>query len=188
MKFLIFRISTTRTLPSSWVAIRVWWISPCWYMKPSPWGPFRHKNVQSLIPEMSVPILPSESATSHSIINGNWNPLAYFLMTNVWPKYIYDLGASELHIGYLDPECLQIRHLTEKVMSLTSGWSSMSLSLGTQQLIQMDLKKRKVLLQRISFSMMEHALADTMDNQLVEEEAMKPLKEISELAVRCLNL
>ncbi|XP_073106222.1 wall-associated receptor kinase 4-like [Elaeis guineensis] len=141
------------------------------------------------------------SSTSRSIIHGDVKSLNILLDDKCMAK-VSDFGASKLvpmnesefimlvqgTRGYLDPECLQTHHLTEKSDVYSFGVVILELITGKTAIYSDGSEEKKSLASHFILMMKEHRLRDILDNRVIEEGGMKLLNEISELAIRCLNL
>nr|XP_010905851.1 wall-associated receptor kinase 2-like [Elaeis guineensis] len=170
-----------------------WNISPCAYA-------FLVEK-DSVATESAEALAYLHSSTSRSIIHGDVKSLNILLDDKCMAK-VSDFGASKLvpmnesefimlvqgTRGYLDPECLQTHHLTEKSDVYSFGVVILELITGKTAIYSDGSEEKKSLASHFILMMKEHRLRDILDNRVIEEGGMKLLNEISELAIRCLNL
>ncbi|KAF8779541.1 hypothetical protein HU200_002598 [Digitaria exilis] len=140
------------------------------------------------------------SSAFPSIIHGDVKS-SNILLDDKYMAKVTDFGASHMvaknesqlmtivqgTLGYLDPEYLQERQLTEKSDVYSFGVVILELITGKTAIYSEDSSERKGLASSFMVAMKENKLQDMLDKSIMGV-GMEPLQAISELAKKCLNM
>ncbi|CAL4967652.1 unnamed protein product [Urochloa decumbens] len=140
------------------------------------------------------------SSAFPSIIHGDVKS-SNILLDDKYMAKVTDFGASHMlakdetqfmtivqgTLGYLDPEYLQERQLTEKSDVYSFGVVILELITRKTAIYSEDSSERKGLASSFMVTMKENKLQDMLDKSIVGV-GMEPLQAIAELAKKCLSM
>uniref|UniRef100_A0ACD5ZPP1 Uncharacterized protein n=1 Tax=Avena sativa TaxID=4498 RepID=A0ACD5ZPP1_AVESA len=171
---------------------------------------FIHHNYGSPPPSLETRLrVAQESAealaylhlsTNHPIVHGDVKSMNILLDDNYMAK-VTDFGASRMlpkdavqfmtmvqgTLGYLDPEYLQVRQLTEKSDVYSFGVVLLELITGKTAIYHEGLKEGKSLVSTFLLAMKEENIEGMLDRSIVRVGMETLLREVSELARMCLG-
>ncbi|CAL9150633.1 unnamed protein product [Musa hybrid cultivar] len=141
------------------------------------------------------------SATNRSIIHGDVKSLNILLDDDLSAK-VSDFGASQLvpmdedefimfvqgTLGYLDPECMQTRRLTDRSDVYSFGVVLLELITGKKAIYADDAWEKRSLATSFLVMMKEQRLRDILDNKLIGEGGEQLLGEVAVIAKECLSV
>ncbi|XP_065048995.1 wall-associated receptor kinase 5-like isoform X2 [Musa acuminata AAA Group] len=141
------------------------------------------------------------SATNRSIIHGDVKSLNILLDDDLSAK-VSDFGASQLvpmdedefivfvqgTLGYLDPECMQTRRLTDRSDVYSFGVVLLELITGKKAIYADDASEKRSLATSFLVLMKEQRLRDILDNKLIGEGGEQLLGEVAVIAKECLSV
>ncbi|XP_009411180.3 wall-associated receptor kinase 5 [Musa acuminata AAA Group] len=141
------------------------------------------------------------SATNRSIIHGDVKSLNILLDGDLSAK-VSDFGASQLvpmdedefivfvqgTLGYLDPECMQTRRLTDRSDVYSFGVVLLELITGKKAIYADDASEKRSLATSFLVLMKEQRLRDILDNKLIGEGGEQLLGEVAVIAKECLSV
>ncbi|XP_073012237.1 wall-associated receptor kinase 3-like [Typha latifolia] len=171
---------------------------------------FLHRNISAIPLDIRLEIAVDSadalaylhSSTAHSIIHGDVKSLNILLGANYKAK-VSDLGASTLvpldkeqlvelvqgTIGYLDPECISTRQLTEKSDVYSFGVVLLELITRKPAIYTDASNETRNLASSFVSVMNQNKLRDILDDQIVVDGGvMELLQDVAELALRCVSL
>lgn len=171
---------------------------------------FLHRNISAIPLDIRLEIAVDSadalaylhSSTAHSIIHGDVKSLNILLGANYKAK-VSDLGASTLvpldkeqlvelvqgTIGYLDPECISTRQLTEKSDVYSFGVVLLELITRKPAIYTDASNETRNLASSFVSVMNQNKLRDILDDQIVVDGgAMELLQDVAELALRCVSV
>ncbi|XP_060670592.1 wall-associated receptor kinase 5-like [Ziziphus jujuba] len=141
------------------------------------------------------------SAASTPIIHRDVKSSNILLDSSMTTK-VSDFGASRLiplgqtevatmvqgTLGYLDPEYLQTNQLTEKSDVYSFGVVLVELLTGKKTVSVNRPEEERNLAMHFLYSLLENRLYEILESHIVNEEHREQLKEVAELARRCLSV
>ncbi|THU59804.1 hypothetical protein C4D60_Mb07t05900 [Musa balbisiana] len=141
------------------------------------------------------------SATNRSIIHGDVKSYNILLDGDLSAK-VSDFGASQLvpmdedefimfvqgTLGYLDPECMQTRQLTDRSDVYSFGVVLLELITGKKAIYADDAWEKRSLATSFLVMMKEQRLRDILDNKMIGEGGERLLGEVAAIAKECLSV
>ncbi|CAL9774524.1 unnamed protein product [Musa acuminata subsp. burmannicoides] len=141
------------------------------------------------------------SATNRSIIHGDVKSHNILLDDDLSAK-VSDFGASQLvpmdedefilfvqgTLGYLDPECMQTRRLTDRSDVYSFGVVLLELITGKKAIYADDAWEKRSLATSFLVMMKEQRLRDILDNKMIGEGGERLLGEVAAIAKECLSV
>ncbi|WOK96784.1 hypothetical protein Cni_G05491 [Canna indica] len=139
------------------------------------------------------------SGAARPIIHGDVKSQNILLGDNFMAK-VSDFGASQLvpmdetgfiafvqgTFGYLDPECLQTRRLTDRSDVYSFGVVLLELITGKAAIYYDELGEKRCLASSFIMKVKEHKVRDILDDQMVEEGGWEIVGEVANIAKECL--
>ncbi|CAD5189328.1 unnamed protein product [Musa acuminata subsp. malaccensis] len=141
------------------------------------------------------------SATNRSIVHGDVKSHNILLDDDLSAK-VSDFGASQLvpmdedefimfvqgTLGYLDPECMQTRRLTDRSDVYSFGVVLLELITGKKAIYADDAWEKRSLATSFLVMMKEQRLRDILDNKMIGEGGERLLGEVAAIAKECLRV
>ncbi|RZR90106.1 hypothetical protein BHM03_00017930 [Ensete ventricosum] len=141
------------------------------------------------------------SATNRSIIHGDVKSHNILLDDDLSAK-VSDFGASQLvpmdedefimfvqgTLGYLDPECMQTRRLTDRSDVYSFGVVLLELITGKKAIYADAAGEKRSLATSFLVMVKEQRLRDILDDRMVGEEGEQLLGEVAAIAKECLSV
>ncbi|URE14844.1 Wall-associated receptor kinase [Musa troglodytarum] len=141
------------------------------------------------------------SATNRSIIHGDVKSHNILLDDDLSAK-VSDFGASQLvpmdedefimfvqgTLGYLDPECIQTRRLTDRSDVYSFGVVLLEFITGKKAIYADDAWEKRSLATSFLMMMKEQRLRDILDDRMMGEGGEQLLGEVAAIAKECLSV
>nr|XP_048324835.1 wall-associated receptor kinase 5-like [Ziziphus jujuba var. spinosa] len=138
----------------------------------------------------STPIIHRDVKSSNILLDNSMTAK----VLDFGPSRLIPLGQTEAAtmvqgtLGYLDPEYLQTNQLTEKSDVYSFGVVLVEILMGKKAVSVNRPEEERNLAMHFLYSLLEDRLYEILESHTVNEENREQLKEVAELARRCLSV